>query len=111
MKQLLAAMLLCIASSSYAQIKMSGVVKDSIGKPLELANVIAINTSTNGLESYGITNEQGKYLLSLGKNGSYKIQVTALGLKSINDSIVTNCLLYTSPSPRDAHESRMPSSA
>ena len=24
---------------------------------------------------------------------------------------VKNCLLYTSPSPRDAHESRMPSSA
>ena len=24
---------------------------------------------------------------------------------------VMNCLLYTSPSPRDAHESRMPSSA
>ena len=24
---------------------------------------------------------------------------------------VLNCLLYTSPSPRDAHESRMPSSA
>ena len=23
----------------------------------------------------------------------------------------SNCLLYTSPSPRDAHESRMPSSA
>ena len=26
------------------------------------------------------------------------------------DSVIT-CLLYTSPSPRDAHESRMPSSA
>ena len=25
--------------------------------------------------------------------------------------MVTTCLLYTSPSPRDAHESRMPSSA
>ena len=25
--------------------------------------------------------------------------------------ISKNCLLYTSPSPRDAHESRMPSSA
>ena len=24
---------------------------------------------------------------------------------------IYNCLLYTSPSPRDAHESRMPSSA
>ena len=28
-----------------------------------------------------------------------------------NESILTTCLLYTSPSPRDAHESRMPSSA
>ena len=25
--------------------------------------------------------------------------------------LITPCLLYTSPSPRDAHESRMPSSA
>ena len=30
--------------------------------------------------------------------------------KSIHVSVIT-CLLYTSPSPRDAHESRMPSSA
>ena len=28
-----------------------------------------------------------------------------------NKTIVETCLLYTSPSPRDAHESRMPSSA
>ena len=27
------------------------------------------------------------------------------------DNLITICLLYTSPSPRDAHESRMPSSA
>ena len=26
-------------------------------------------------------------------------------------AVNTDCLLYTSPSPRDAHESRMPSSA
>ena len=31
-------------------------------------------------------------------------------LLSILDEDIT-CLLYTSPSPRDAHESRMPSSA
>ena len=28
-----------------------------------------------------------------------------------NDGGMNTCLLYTSPSPRDAHESRMPSSA
>ena len=26
-------------------------------------------------------------------------------------AMIRGCLLYTSPSPRDAHESRMPSSA
>ena len=29
----------------------------------------------------------------------------------VDISILNDCLLYTSPSPRDAHESRMPSSA
>ena len=32
-------------------------------------------------------------------------------LKYANEEQLLNCLLYTSPSPRDAHESRMPSSA
>ena len=31
--------------------------------------------------------------------------------KGSKETIATACLLYTSPSPRDAHESRMPSSA
>ena len=29
----------------------------------------------------------------------------------VSGGVMSNCLLYTSPSPRDAHESRMPSSA
>ena len=35
------------------------------------------------------------------------------GTPNLNVGIITanSCLLYTSPSPRDAHESRMPSSA
>ena len=32
-------------------------------------------------------------------------------IKSENNYDIEICLLYTSPSPRDAHESRMPSSA
>ena len=31
--------------------------------------------------------------------------------KNADDLDFSSCLLYTSPSPRDAHESRMPSSA
>ena len=84
-------MLLCLvaAGNSFAQIKMQGIVKDSIGAPLELANVIAINQETNGLESYAVTNDQGKYVLSLGKNGKYKLQVSYIGLKSHEEVIST----------------------
>ena len=39
-------------------------------------------------------------------------QVLTFGPDDTNQSIsISICLLYTSPSPRDAHESRMPSSA
>ena len=31
--------------------------------------------------------------------------------ETLAEELITVCLLYTSPSPRDAHESRMPSSA
>jgi hypothetical protein len=89
MKKLLILLVLVVTSSSFAQIKMQGVVKDSIGSPLELANVIAINQNTNALESYAITNDKGKYVLSLGKNGKYKLQVSYIGLKTFEEIVTT----------------------
>ena len=41
---------------------------------------------------------------------SYMKKTEHKNFKEISNR-VDNCLLYTSPSPRDAHESRMPSSA
>ncbi|WP_299098885.1 TonB-dependent receptor [uncultured Winogradskyella sp.] len=89
MKNVLALLCLLIASSSFAQIKLQGVVKDSIGTPLELANVIAINKDSNTLESYGITDSAGKYVLSLSKNTLYNIQISYIGLKSVDETIQT----------------------
>ena len=84
-------MLLCfvVAINSFAQVKMQGVVKDSIGTPLELANVIAINQETSALESFAVTNDKGRYTLSLGKNGKYKLQVSYIGLKTFEQIITT----------------------
>ena len=89
MKKITLLLVLVVSSYSFAQIKMQGIVKDSIGKPLELANVIAINQETSALESYGITDSKGKYILSLGKNGTYKIQVSYSGLKTSEDLVTT----------------------
>ena len=80
-------MLLCAVGTSFAQIKVEGVVKDSIGNPLELANVIAINQQTKGLESYGITNDQGRYKLALTKNMTYTIQVSYIGMKTFDETL------------------------
>ncbi|WP_422105939.1 carboxypeptidase regulatory-like domain-containing protein [Winogradskyella sp.] len=89
MKKALLLLCLIVASNSFAQVRMQGVVKDSIGTPLELANVIAINQETNALESYAVTNDKGKYVLSLGKNGKYKLQVSYIGYKTFEEIIST----------------------
>lgn len=89
MKRIITIVLLLVASLSFAQIKLEGVVKDSIGNPLELANVIAINQETKALDSYGITNDQGRYKLSLKSNSKYNIQVSYIGMKSANEAVET----------------------
>src|SRR6056297_1927361 len=73
----------------YAQVKLEGVVKDSLNTPFELANVVAINEETSGLESYGITDALGKFKLQLGKNGTYRIQVSYVGMKTFTETVTT----------------------
>lgn len=88
-KLLIIILLIVVGQTSYAQIKMEGVVKDSTGSALELANVIAINKETKALESYGITNDKGKYVLSLGKNATYNVKVSYIGLKTLETEVTT----------------------
>ena len=85
MKNLLTLLICLVASTTFAQVRVEGVVKDSIGNPLELANVVAINQETKALDSYGITNDTGRYKLSLEKNSSYQIQVSYIGMKTTED--------------------------
>ena len=89
MRRINTLILLLVAGHGFAQIRMEGVVKDSIGSPLELANVIAINQETKALESYGITNDRGYYRLALSKNAIYSVQVSYIGKKTATETITT----------------------
>ncbi|TYC12689.1 TonB-dependent receptor [Bizionia gelidisalsuginis] len=82
MKRNLILLLLLVTSVTFAQVKFEGTVKDSIGTPLELANVVAINQTTKIMDAYGITNADGKYKLSLEKNTTYNIQISYIGFKT-----------------------------
>ena len=53
---------------------MTGKVTDSIGTPLELANIILINSESNSLETFAMSDDKGNYKLSLKKNTSYNFR-------------------------------------
>lgn len=82
MKNLLFVVIFMTAYITTAQITVTGVVKDSIGNPLEMANIIAINKQTKKLDSYGFSDSQGRYKLNLQKNVSYSIKVSYIGMKT-----------------------------
>ncbi len=89
MKHFIVTLLLLVACNTFGQVKLEGFVKDNTGKPLDLANVVAINQETSVLESFGITNDQGKFKLTLEKNTTYKIQVSYIEMKPFEEIIST----------------------
>ena len=89
MKKLLLLAIFMVTIISNAQIKLTGVVKDSIGNPLEMANVLAINKKTKKMASYGFTDAKGNYKLDLGKNGTYSIKISYVGMKTLDFEVIT----------------------
>lgn len=89
MKTHLTLAIVLISSIGLSQVKLQGVVRDSLGTPLELANVIAINKQSSALESFGVTAEDGKFMLSLSKNQTYNMQVSYIGMKTYEEEITT----------------------
>ncbi|WP_310991415.1 TonB-dependent receptor [Aequorivita marina] len=74
--------LLFTFSLSAQSIKVKGTIKDSIGNPLEFANVIAGIKATGETESYGITNHQGRYQLDLPEENEYVLRASFLGYET-----------------------------
>ena len=70
----------CLLSAQ--NIKVRGVINDSIGNPLELANVIATVKSSGAIESYGITNYEGRFQLDLPVNNTYVLRASFLGYET-----------------------------
>lgn len=89
MKKLLLIAIFMVSWATTTQIKYSGVVKDSIGEPLEMANVIALDTVAKRIASYGFTDAKGVFKLDLAKNTVYNIKISYVGFKEISENIKT----------------------
>jgi hypothetical protein len=101
MKRILIITILMVSWISTAQIKVSGFVKDSIGNPLEMANVIALDTVAKRITSFGFTDSKGLFKLDLRSNNTYNIKISYVGFKEISvfvntkeEDIAKNYALY-----------------
>lgn len=62
LKYVLATLLFGFVQLVQAQkVTITGVVKDSLGVGLDMANVVAINEATKALDGFGITDPNGRY--------------------------------------------------
>ena len=89
MKKYITLILLLSTSIIFSQLKMSGKVTDSIGTPLELANIILIDSDSNTLETFAMSDNEGNYKLSLKKNSQYNIQVSYIGMATFSQTLNT----------------------
>ncbi len=75
--------------------KLEGFVKDAKGIPLEMANVIAFKKGTKLLQSYSITDHNGKYKLSLEDAQEYTLKISYLGFDTMSvDFLVNNSVKF-----------------
>ena len=81
MKNLFILFILFGIAASAQNVKISGTVTDSIGAPLELANIIATVKNTGATESYAITNSEGRYHFNLPAGEVYTLAASFLGFK------------------------------
>ncbi|MEI6865702.1 TonB-dependent receptor [Flavicella sp.] len=80
-------MFLFLFQTNAQTIKIKGIVKDSIGNGLEMANVIAINSATEEMAEYAITDSKGRYQLSLSANQVYELKVSYMGFNTASITI------------------------
>ena len=63
-------------------VRVEGTVTESGKTPLEMANIMAVNQETKGVDSYAITNDKGKYALTLKANATYVLKLSYIGMQN-----------------------------
>ncbi|TDO78136.1 outer membrane receptor protein involved in Fe transport [Flavobacterium chryseum] len=90
MNKILCFVAFLLTSVSFSQsVRFDGFIQDEQKNPLEMANIMAVNNATKAMDSYGITNDKGRFQLTLKPNTAYTVKVSYLGMKSKEISIAT----------------------
>lgn len=101
MKNIYFVVLFLVTTIAFSQnVKFEGVIKDTTGVALEMANIMAVNQATKAMDGYSITNDKGRFQITLNANATYDIKVSYVGfqpyattLKTTTENIVKNIVL------------------
>ena len=63
------------------KITLTGIVQDSVQKPLEFANVILIKKGSTSIYTYAITDELGRFKVSIVKDSTYILKASFVGFE------------------------------
>jgi len=85
----LALLLLCVTAATAQKVTISGIVRDSLQNPLDIANVVAVNQADQALDGFGITSPEGRYKVSVKRNSSYILKISYLGFETKEIAITT----------------------
>jgi hypothetical protein len=90
MKKILLLALFFISTISFSQnIRFEGVILESGKTPLEMANIMAVNQVTKGMDGYAITNDKGRFVLNLKPNTTYSIKLSYIGMENKQITVET----------------------
>ena len=79
MKKILSVIFILCSSFVFSQIKLSGVVTDSLGMPVPFAPIGLLSLPDSNIVKGTITDETGNYSLNKLNFGSYILKVSATG--------------------------------
>ena len=65
-------------------IKLEGVVLDSLGVAISTANIVAKNLDTDMMDNFAISDLDGKFSFGIKKDTPYNIKVSYLGFKPVD---------------------------
>lgn len=82
-------LIVLISFQAVSQNTISGIVKDEYNNPLPYANIVLLKPDTSDIIKGVISDNRGIYNIRIGKNGSYLIEVSIIGYKTIESEIFT----------------------
>ena len=90
MRFALTTILLLLFTALSAQFSISGYLMDENNEGMPFASIVLLNKSDSAIVAFGLSNNQGKYLVEVEDQGDYFLQYSFVGYQTIYHPLITD---------------------